>query len=141
MKNEKKDPIITTTDIESKNLEVNNTSSDSLSQNSVKCKERIITENPRKILNFFRDNSSLLPFKKEEDFKEWLNINYLAGRYNGKFIATENAVENGYMINSKKAVIDLDDLTCVINYSALITQKGQNYILDFFEEVQNERES
>lgn len=141
MKNEKKDPIITTTDIESKNLEVNNTSSDSLSQNAVKCKERIITENPRKILNFFRDNSSLLPFKKEEDFKEWLNINYLAGRYNGKFIATENAVENGYMINSKKAVIDLDDLTCVINYSALITQKGQKYVLDFFEEVQNERES
>lgn len=141
MKNEKKDPIITTTDIESKNLEVNNTSSDSLSQNAVKCKERIITENPRKILNFFRDNSSLLPFKKEEDFKEWLNINYLAGRYNGKFIATENAVENGYMINSKKAVIDLDDLTCVINYSALITQKGQKYVLDYFEEVQNERES
>lgn len=141
MISEKNDSIINATDIESKNLEVNNTSSDSLSQNSVKCKERIITENPRKILNFFRDNSSLLPFKKEEDFKEWLNINYLAGRYNGKFIATENAVENGYMINSKKAVIDLDDLTCVINYSALITQKGQKYILDFFEEVQNERES
>lgn len=137
----KKDSIIKATDIESKQSEVNNTSSDSLSQNAVKCKERIITENPRKILNFFRDNSSLLPFKKEEDFKEWLNINYLAGRYNGKFIATENAVENGYMINSKKAVIDLDDLTCVINYSALITQKGQKYVLDFFEEVQNERES
>lgn len=141
MISEKNDSIITTTDIESKNLEVNNTSSDSLSQNAVKCKERIITENPRKILNFFRDNSSLLPFKKEEDFKEWLNINYLAGRYNGKFIATENAVKNGYMINSKKAVIDLDDLTCVINYSALITQKGQKYVLDYFEEVQNERES
>lgn len=141
MISEKNDSIITATDIESKNLEVNNTSSDSLSQNAVKCKERIITENPRKILNFFRDNSSLLPFKKEEDFKEWLNINYLAGRYNGKFIATENAVENGYMINSKKAVIDLDDLTCVINYSALITQKGQKYVLDYFEEVQNERES
>lgn len=141
MISEKKDSIIKATDIESKQSEVNNTSSDSLSQNAVKCKERIITENPRKILNFFRDNSSLLPFKKEEDFKEWLNINYLAGRYNGKFIATENAVENGYMINSKKAVIDLDDLTCVINYSALITQKGQKYVLDFFEEVQNERES
>lgn len=141
MISEKNDSIITTTDIESQNLEVNNTSSDSLSQNSVKCKERIITENPRKILNFFRDNSSLLPFKKEEDFKEWLNINYLAGRYNDKFIATENAIEKGYMINSKKAVIDLDDLTCVINYSALITQKGQKYVLDYFEEVQNERES
>ena len=141
MISEKNDSIITTTDIESQNLEVNNTSSDSLSQNAVKCKERIITENPRKILNFFRDNSSLLPFKKEEDFKEWLNINYLAGRYNGKFIATENAVENGYMINSKKAVIDLEALTCVINYSALITQKGQKYVLDYFEEVQNERES
>ena len=141
MISEKNDPIITTTDIESNQNEVNTTSSDSLSQNAVKCKERIITENPRKILNFFRDNSSLLPFKKEEDFKEWFNINYLAGRYNGKFIATENAVENGYMINSKKAVIDLDELTCVINYSALITQKGQKYVLDYFEEVQNERES
>lgn len=141
MISEKNDSIITTTDIESQNLEVNNTSSDSLSQNSVKCKERIITENPRRIMSFFRDNKSLLPFEKEEDFKEWLNINYLAGRYNDKFIATENAIEKGYMINSKKAVIDLEALTCVINYSALITQKGQNYILDFFEEVQNERES
>lgn len=141
MISEKNDSIITTTDIKSQNLEVNNTSSDSLSQNSVKCKERIITENPRRIMSFFRDNKSLLPFEKEEDFKEWLNINYLAGRYNDKFIATENAIEKGYMINSKKAVIDLEALTCVINYSALITQKGQNYILDFFEEVQNERES
>ena len=141
MISEKNDSIINATDIESNQNEVNNTSSDSLSQNAVKCKERIITENPRKIINFFRDNSSLLPFEKEEDFKEWLNINYLAGRYNGKFIATENAVENGYMINSKKAVIDLDELTCVINYSALITQKGQKYVLDYFEEVQNERES
>ena len=141
MKNEKNDSIITTTDIESQNLEVNNTSSDSLSQNSVKCKERIITESPRRIMSFFRDNKSLLPFEKEKDFKEWLNINYLAGRYNDKFIATENAIEKGYMINSKKAVIDLEDLTCVINYSALITQKGQKYVLDYFEEVQNERES
>lgn len=107
----------------------------------MKNNERIITESPRSIMSFFRDNKSLLPFEKEEDFKEWLNINYLAGRYNGKFIATENAIEKGYMTNSKKAVIDLDDLTCVINYSALITQKGQKYVLDFFEEVQNERES
>ena len=55
MISEKNDSIITTTDIESQNLEVNNTSSDSLSQNSVKCKERIITENPRSIVKFFRD--------------------------------------------------------------------------------------
>lgn len=141
MISEKNDSIITTTDIESQNLEVNNTSSDSLSQNSVKCKERIITENPRRIMSFFRDNKSLLPFEKEEDFKEWLNINYLAGRYNGKFIATENAIEKGYMTNSKKAIIDLQKLTCCISYGAEITPKGQNYILDFFEEVQNERES
>lgn len=112
-----------------------------MKNNDLKNNERIITESPRSIMSFFRDNKSLLPFEKEEDFKEWLNINYLVGRYNGKFIATENAIEKGYMTNSKKAVIDLDDLTCVINYSALITQKGQKYVLDFFEEVQNERES
>ena len=141
MISEKNDPIITTTDIESNQNEVNTTSSDSLSQNAVKCKERIITESPRSIMNFFRDNKSLLPFKKEEDFKEWLNINYLAGRYNGEFIATENAIEKGYMINSTKAIIDLQKLTCCISYRAEITPKGQNYILDFFEEVQNERES
>ena len=46
-----------------------------------------------------------------------------------------------YIHVDKQGVIDLDDLTCVINYSALITQKGQKYVLDFFEEVQNERES
>ena len=141
MISDKNDPIITTTDIESNQNEVNTTSSDSLSQNAVKCKERIITESPRSIMNFFRDNKSLLPFKKEEDFKEWLNINYLAGRYNGEFIATENAVEKGYMINSTKAIIDLQKLNCFISYRAEITPKGQNYILDFFEEVQNERES
>lgn len=141
MISEKNDPIITTTDIESNQNEVNTTSSDSLSQNTVKCKERIITESPRSIMSFFKDNKSLLPFKKDEDFKEWLKINYLAGRYNGKFIATENAIEKGYMTNSTKAIIDLQKLTCCISYRAEITPKGQNYILDYFEEVQNERES
>lgn len=111
-----------------------------MKNNDLKNKERKISVNPRSILKFYRDNKSIITLN-EKDFKEWLNINYLAGRYNGKFIATENAVEKSYMINSKKAVIDLDDLTCVINYSALITQKGQKYVLDYFEEVQNERES
>lgn len=141
MTNKKNDSIISTTNIESKQTEVNITSSDSLSQNVAKGKERIITECPRAIINFYRDNKSLLPFKKEKDFKEWLSVNYFAERYEGKFLATSKSVENGYMINSKNAVIDLEKLTCRINYSALITKKGQNYLLDYFEEVQNEREN
>lgn len=141
MTNKKNDSIIMATDIESKQNEVNTTSSDSLSQSVAKGKERIITECPRSIRNFYRDNKSLLPFKKEKDFKEWLSVNYLAERYDGKFIATGNAVEKGYMLNSKSAVIDLEKLTCNISYIGVITKKGQNYILDYFEEVQNERKS
>ena len=132
------DSIINTTDIESKQIEINNISSDIISQNALKRKKRIITENPRSILKFYRDNKSLLPFKKEEEFKEWLKANYLVVTYNGKFIATEDSVEKGYMINSKKAIINLETLDVAINYGAQITLKGQNYILDYFEEVQNE---
>ena len=40
----------------------------------------------------------------------------------GKFIATKNAIKNRYMINSTKAIIDLNDLTCITNYSALINK-------------------
>ena len=132
------DSIINTADIESKQIEINNISSDIISQNALKHKKRIITENPRSILKFYRDNKSLLPFKKEEEFKEWLKANYLVVTYNGKFIATEDSVEKGYMINSKKAIINLETLDVAINYGAQITLKGQNYILDYFEEVQNE---
>lgn len=141
MKNEEMNSIINTDDKEIKNNEANNISSDNLSQQELKTNERIITECPRSIINFYRDNKSLFPFEKEEDFKEWLSVNYLAERYNRKFIATGNAVEKGYMVNSKSAVIDLEKLTCNISYIGLITKKGQNYILDYFEEVQNEREN
>ena len=111
-----------------------------MKNNDLKNKERKISVNPRSILKFYRDNKSIITLN-EKDFKEWLNINYLAGRYNGEFIATENAIEKGYMTNSTKAIIDLQKLTCCISYKAEITPKGQKYILDFFEEVQNERES
>ena len=140
MKNEEMNSIINTNDKETKNNEVNNTSSDNLSQKEFKTNERKITKEPRSILRFYRDNKSIITLN-EEDFKAWLSINYFAERYEGKFLATSKSVENGYMINSKNAVIDLEKLTCRINYSALITKKGQNYLLDCFEEVQNEREN
>lgn len=123
---------------ELKSNEVNDTSSNNLSQQRLKTNKRKISANPRSILNFYRDNKSIIMLN-ENDFKEWLNTNYIARRYNKKFIATENAVEKGYMVNSAKAIIDLEKLTCVINYGAQITPKGQNFILDYFEEVENER--
>lgn len=135
---QKNDSIINASYKESKNNKTNNTSSDNLSQKTFKINERKISENPRSILKFYRDNKSIIKLN-ENDFKEWLNNNYMARRYNKKFIATENAVEKGYMVNSTKAIIDLDKLTCVINYGAQITPKGQNFILDCFEEVENER--
>ncbi|MDY4237081.1 MAG: hypothetical protein SOX86_03640 [Bacilli bacterium] len=140
MKNEEMNSIINTNDKEAKNNEVNNTSSDNLSQKEFKTNERKITKEPRSILKFYRDNKSIITLN-EEDFKAWLSINYFAERYDRKFIATYETVENGYMINSKKAIIDLEKLTCDISYNALITPKGQNYILDYFEGVQNEREN
>lgn len=72
MISEKNDSIITTTDIESQNLEVNNTSSDSLSQNSVKCKERIITENPRRIMSFLEIINLYYLLKKRRTLKNGL---------------------------------------------------------------------
>lgn len=140
MKNNKNGSIIKLTDLEPNTNEVNNTSSDSLSQNEVQNNNRIITESSRSILKFYRDNKSII-LLKEKDFKEWLISKYLVYVSNNKFIATENSVENGYMINSQKAIIDLEKLTCCISYGAKITQKGQNYILDYFEEVNNERQN
>lgn len=140
MKNEEMNSIINTNDKEAKNNGVNNTSSDNLSQKEFKTNERKITKEPRSILKFYRDNKSIITLN-EKDFKAWLSINYFAERYDRKFIATYEAVENGYMINSKKAIIDLEKLTCDISYNALITPKGQNYLLDYFEGVQNEREN
>lgn len=140
MKNNKNGSIIKLTDLEPNTNEVNNTSSDSLSQNEVQNNNRIITESSRSILKFYRDNKSII-LLKEKDFKEWLISKYLVYVSNNKFIATENSVENGYMINSQRAIIDLEKLTCCISYGAKITQKGQNYILDYFEEVNNERQN
>lgn len=121
------------------NNEENQHTYNMLSQkDTLNCHERNVSIMPRAILTFYRDNKFIINLN-ETEFKEWLKSHYLAYLTNNKFIATNNSVENGYMINSKKAIIDLEELTCCINYSALITSKGQNYILDYFEEVQNER--
>ena len=118
----------------------NNILDDNSSSKELKTNERKITSEPRSILKFYRDNKSII-LLKEKDFKEWLISKYLVYVSNNKFIATENSVENGYMINSQRAIIDLEKLTCCISYGAKITQKGQNYILDYFEEVNNERQN
>lgn len=140
MKNNKNGSIIKLTDLKPNANEVNNTSSDSLSQNEVQNNNRIITESSRSILKFYRDNKSII-LLKEKDFKEWLISKYLVYVSNNKFIATENSVENRYMINRRKAIIDLDNLNCCISYGAEITEKGQKYILDYFEEANNERKN
>lgn len=113
---------------------------DNSSSKELKTNERKITSEPRSILKFYRENTSIILIN-EKSFKEWLASQYLANSINDKFIATENSIENGYMINSKIAIIDLEKLTCCISYGAKITQKGQNYILDYFEEVNNERQN
>ena len=113
---------------------------DNSSSKELKTNERKITSEPRSILKFYRENTSII-LLNEKKFKEWLASQYLANSINDKFIATENSIENGYMINSKTAIIDLEKLTCCISYGAKITQKGQNYILDYFEEVNNERQN
>lgn len=113
---------------------------DNSSSKELKTNERKITSEPRSILKFYRENTSIILIN-EKSFKEWLASQYLANSINDKFIATENSIENGYMINSKKSIIDLEKLTCCISYGAKITQKGQNYILDYFEEVNNERQN
>lgn len=113
---------------------------DNSSSKELKTNERKITSEPRSILKFYRENTSII-LLNEKSFKEWLESQYLVNSINDKFIATENSIENGYMINSKKAIIDLEKLTCCISYGAKITQKGQNYILDYFEEANNERQN
>lgn len=140
MKSKENNSIINITDKELKSNVVNNTLSDNLSQKELKTNERKISVKPRSIIKFYRDNKSIITLS-EEKFKEWLNTNYLAVIYNKKFIATKNAIENGYMTNRTKAIIDLEELNCFISYQAQITTKGQNYILDCFEAKRNARKN
>lgn len=118
----------------------NITLNDSLSFKEPKINEKKITAEPRSILKFYRENKAIISLN-EKNFKEWLVSQYLVYLTNNKFIATKKSVENGYMINSKKAIIDLEKLTFCISYGAEITQKGQYYILNYFEEVNNERQN
>ncbi len=96
-----------------------------------------ITENSTTILNFYRNNKEVIGLK-EEGFKQWIENNYYAKRNDGKFIATNFSEENGYMIDKKKAIIDIEEFNCFISYSAFITPKGQEHILNIFENVDGE---
>lgn len=140
MKSKENNSIINITDKELNSNVVNNTLSDNLSQKELKTNERKISVKPRSIIKFYRDNKSIITLS-EKNFKQWLSTHYLAVICNEKFIATENAIENGYMTNRTKAIIDLEELNCFISYQAQITAKGQNYILDCFEEKRNARKN
>ena len=74
---------------------------DNSSSKELKTNERKITSEPRSILKFYRENTSIILIN-EKSFKEWLASQYLANSINDKFIATENSIENGYMIIDKQ---------------------------------------
>lgn len=97
-------------------------------------KHESVTENPRSILSFYRDNKSIITLK-EKEFKEWLERENIASTLNGKFIATAEAIENDYLKIKRKVIIDIEDFSWAISLNTLITFKGQNYILNYFKEV------
>ena len=72
---------------------------------------------------------------KRQEFKEWLERENIASTLNGKFIATAEAIENDYLKIKRKVIIDIEDFSWAISLNTLITFKGQNYILDYFKEV------
>lgn len=95
-------------------------------------KMKIIFDTSVSITKFFRSNKEIINIK-EKDFKEWIIANSFANKIDSKFIATQYAVENGYMINKRNLTIDLETFKVALNYSGYITPKGQKHILDLFE--------
>lgn len=89
------------------------------------------------LLTFYRANKAIINLK-EEEFKQWLEDNYFATRIDGKFVATQKAVEAGYMVNKKKAIIDIEELDCFLSYQGYVTPKGQEYILHIFQNLDEE---
>lgn len=99
--------------------------------------QKNISAEPISVLKFYRNNKSIIT-KSEDSFKEWLENNNLARLYKKRFIASDFAIEMGYMTNYKKLILDLNNFDCFINFGAKITPKGQEYILAMFMEDLNE---
>ena len=98
---------------------------------------RKITENSTAITNFYNNNVEIIGMKKE-DFFQWIENNYYAKRVEGKFIATSLSEENGYMVNKRKVIIDIDDFTSILSYMGYVTPKGQEHILNTLENTEVE---
>lgn len=95
--------------------------------------QKNISDGVISILSFYRNNKSIID-KNEASFKEWLENNNLAIHYKKRFIASDFSLENGYMINYKKLIVDLNNFDSWVNFGAKITPKGQEYILNMFME-------
>jgi len=91
------------------------------------------------ITNFYKKYKDVIG-GKESDFTEWICDNnyatHIEEKYKSrkKYIATCWAQEEGYMTNIREVVVKLDNgLSARVDFYAHITHKGQQHILEYFE--------
>ena len=84
------------------------------------------------LTKFYENNKDIIKLKRS-NFFNWIVDNYYAIKINDKYIATQEAVENGFMINKNTINIDIEPFRVSTSYRGYVTQKGQEHILDIFE--------
>ncbi|MDD2494931.1 MAG: phage antirepressor KilAC domain-containing protein [Tissierellia bacterium] len=89
------------------------------------------------ITDFFKEYKEVMNVKEKIEFIDWMRDNYLAIKINGKdgYLATSLAIDNGYMINKRTVIIDIDDFKVWSNCYPHITPKGQEHILEIFKDI------
>ncbi len=128
---------------DSKPLEESDTltpnTSNSVSQENEESKEeitRFISKEPIAPLTFLKKNKKIIGLTQPQ-FKEWLKNKYIAFSGAGRFIPTRTAEDKALMVTENDYTIKIKnaDLTADISISCMgkLTQKGQEYILSFFE--------
>ena len=113
--------------------------SNSISQENMESKEEIthvISDEPIAPLTFLKANKKIIGLNQNQ-FKEWLKLNYIAFCGEGRFIPTKTAIDKAFMVIENDYTIKIKnaELTADIYISCMgkLTQKGQEYILSLFE--------
>lgn len=86
------------------------------------------------INTFYSQNKKIINIKRNDYINHLIEKGLITKPEKG-YEATEIALKNGYFVKDVKLIFDVHKLECHIEDTLFITQKGQNYILDYFKEV------
>lgn len=102
--------------------------------------ERVISTKPIAPLTFLKSNKKLIGLNQNQ-FKEWLKLQYIAFCGGGHFVPTNASKKKGFMISENEYSLKLKPISkneeqlvdISISCVGKITKEGQEYILDLIE--------